>query len=79
MRIRKREPRPPAVDRVVLAAGTFARLADALDRNDFEGAAVARAELARLGYTVKARVGNELARVMPFPPRHEAATEGGGA
>jgi hypothetical protein len=63
---------------VILATSQFARLADALARNDFQQAAEARAELSRLGYTVRVRVGPVPASIgtphlKPFKPRREAA------
>ena len=53
----KRRSDRPAVDRSIIATGEFARLAYALDRNDYATAAADRAALSELGYTVKARIG----------------------
>lgn len=70
-----------ARDRVIRAAGEFARLTDALDRNDFALAAEAHAALARLGFTVRVRVGDEAPDaspvLLPIQPRHEAAGQEG--
>ncbi len=44
---------------MIRAAGEFARLTHALDRNNFALAADARAALARLGFTVRVRIGDE--------------------
>ncbi len=71
----KRCRRASEPDRVILASGAFARLADALDRNDFEQAADARSELIRLGYTVRVRVGSTSDKrpyLKPFQAAHEA-------
>lgn len=51
--MRNSRPRREVSDRAFLAAGLFARLATALDRNDFSDAADARDQLIELGYSVR--------------------------
>jgi hypothetical protein len=51
-----REPDPPVSDHSFLAAGLFARLSSALDRNDFAEAESARDRLCKLGYIVQVRI-----------------------
>jgi hypothetical protein len=52
----KRDPDPPVSDHSYLAAGLFARLPTALDRNDFLEAATSRDALRRLGYVVHVQI-----------------------
>jgi hypothetical protein len=71
----KHDPDPPVSDHSYLAAGLFARLTDALDRNDFAEAASGRDRLTRLGYTVHVRIP---ATTAAHYHHHEAESRGVG-
>jgi hypothetical protein len=71
----KRDPDPPVSDNSYLAAGLFARLTNALDRNDFAEAATSHDALRRLGYVVHVQI--PAATATAHDPLHEADGPGG--
>jgi hypothetical protein len=70
----KRDPDPPVSDHSYHAAGLFARLTNALDRNDFAEAATSRDALRRLGYVVHVQI--PAATATAHEPRREADGRG---